>query len=135
MMARAHREEKEWKGDFEEIGSHGATCKLPKEVTVILPDTCEGCRPIVMNLIDMMSASFGGTTVTHADGCWMNDRGIRVCEPVVKIESSHSCLNKEEERYFIKRVTDAAKRMDQEMLMVKTDRALLIDMREYHGPE
>jgi hypothetical protein len=112
-MVHSHREEDWVKGDFEEIGSHGATCKKPKEVTVILPDTCKGCKKVVKNLIDMMSASFGGTTVTHAEGCWMDDHGVRICEPVVKIESSFDCMDKEQERYFVKRVTDAAKRMNQ----------------------
>lgn len=131
----ATKKHKEWAGDFSEVEHNPATCKLPREVVVILPDTCDGCHDVVYNLIDMMSANFGGTTVTHSEGCWMNDRGIRVCEPVVKIESSHNCMSKEEERYFVKRVTDAARRMDQEVLMVKSDRALLIDIREYHGPE
>jgi hypothetical protein len=131
----AVKKRREWQGDYSEIEHNPATCKLPKEVTVILPDTCpDDCQEIVHNLITDMSGWFGGTTVTHSEGCWVSDEKELVCEPVVKIESSHQCLSKEMERKFIKRVTDDAKRMKQYALALKTDHLLVITLPSYIDP-
>ena len=128
-----YKQTHEWKGKYHDIEQDVATCKLPGEITVIMPTSCKGCLPITEALERDMAKWFGGVTVTRAEGCWVDSKGDGhlECEPVRKLESGHFCLSKEKEEMFIKRVTNDANRMGQQALMLKTGKTLIIEMKDY----
>ena len=128
-----YKQTHEWKGKYHDIEQDVATEKLASEITVVLPTGCPGCYQIVEELERDMAKWFGGVTVTHAEGCWVDSKGDGhlECEQVRKLESGHKRLSKEKEEMFIKRVTRDADRMGQTALMLKTGKVLIIQMEDY----
>jgi hypothetical protein len=128
-----YKQTHEHKGKYHDIEQDVATCKMPMDITVVLPDKCPGCGKIVDELARDMAKWFEGVTMTNAKGCWVDTYGDghMECEPVRKLESGHKCMDKEKEEMFIKRVTRDANRMNQTALMLRTGKTLIIQMKEY----
>jgi len=82
--------------------------------------TCRGkCRDAVNEFITKINKIFGGSTNYEATGCWIDEEGELLCEPVVVVESGHHCTKPHEAEEVGRALLTYAKKAGQRWLSVR----------------
>lgn len=66
-----------------------------------------------------MADKFGGTTEWNGDGCWIDDKGNKICEPIKVITSFHNCTDEEKARELINTIKEAGELTNQQAISLK----------------
>lgn len=99
----------------------GSVC-FPHSFQVIFPRTselCPNCNEAIKRISSKMSEQFGGTTEWNGDGCWVDDKGNKICEPVKIIQSAHNCTDLSKAKALVDTIKQAGIDTKQQTIAVK----------------
>ncbi|MEM2187760.1 MAG: hypothetical protein QW692_00155 [Nitrososphaerota archaeon] len=89
------------------------------EVVKFYLPTCDGkCVDAVKRFVSKVNRVFGGSTNYEAMGCWVDDKGETLCEPVIVVESGHHCTSRDQADIIAKALAEYAEEAKQQYLAV-----------------
>lgn len=92
----------------------GRVC-LPDVFQVVYPREFEDS---IERIRRVLSREFGGTTEWDGYGCWIDERGEEVCEPVKVIMSAHHCTDAVGAAMIAETLAEVAEKDKQEAVFI-----------------